>query len=552
LDPRYVLLNHGHDGDCDAWDTLAERSANGEMPIVYFHYDSDRRQLGGLRPSARTFAEYIDAFVRAHAPRWGTEYGDGSRFRQLLTVRPERQTREPRGIASEPRRATFGRASARSSRPPRPAPTRNIRRVSPSRLRHTVIRPADLMGTAVPVRTVPAPDRPHWPALDGLRGTAVLAVLVCHYSALLPQTPPVAALQLGWAGVDLFFVISGFLITGILFDAKGTPNYFRSFYGRRVLRIFPLYYGFLAVTLVCMIAARRATGSHAALEQLRAAQPSLWTYTANYWIPLQKTWSPWAEIIIPLWSLSVEEQFYLVWPLVVWRFSHRALIRIACGVIVGALLLRLVLTAAGAHWFALYTMTPTRADALATGALLALVIRLPDGYRVARRLANYAGPSAGLLLLALSGGFDPIHHPWLRVFLYGTLAVLFAALLFWSIDAASLRRVPMRFYSHPVLRTVGGYSYGIYVFHLPLMYLVTAAAARLRWYDPTHPTWPAGLALVALNAASTAGLAFVSFHFYEKPFLRLKQRFAKTSSHVAPGPYPCALPRVPERGGAFP
>ena len=85
LVPRYVLLNHGHDGDCDAWDMEAERSANGEMPIVYFNYDCDRRQLSGLRPSAKTFAEYIDAFVRAHAPQC-PERGLRRRAKRILAA----------------------------------------------------------------------------------------------------------------------------------------------------------------------------------------------------------------------------------------------------------------------------------------------------------------------------------------------------------------------------------------------------------------------------------------------------------------------------------
>src|SRR4051812_43084837 len=93
----------------------------------------------------------------------------------------------------------------------------------------------------------------HWPGLDGLRGTAILAVLLCHYSALFPATPTFPGVLVnGWAGVDLFFVISGFLITGILLDSKSSPNYFRNFYARRVLRIFPLYYAFLAAYLIVL------------------------------------------------------------------------------------------------------------------------------------------------------------------------------------------------------------------------------------------------------------------------------------------------------------
>lgn len=132
---------------------------------------------------------------------------------------------------------------------------------------------------------------------------------------------------------------------------------------------------------------------------------------------------------MPLWSLSVEEQFYLIWPLVIFSFSHRNLFRICLGIMIGEILVRLILTASGTNWFALYTLTPARANSLAAGALLALLIRLPNGKQFARRLYNYAGAIAGLLLVAVSaGGFDPIRHACLRDLIYSALAIFFSAL----------------------------------------------------------------------------------------------------------------------------
>ncbi len=334
--------------------------------------------------------------------------------------------------------------------------------------------------------------------------------------------------------MDLFFVLSGFLITGILFDAKGDSHYFRNFYARRVLRIFPLYYGFLAGLLLLLLVLKLAPGnfprqirssSNEGLRHLWGCQPWLWTYSANFWIAMQSAWSAWTEMIVPLWSLSVEEQFYLAWPLVIFSFSHRNLIRICLGIMIGAVCARLLLTAKGTNWFTLYTLTPTRADSLAAGALLALLIRLPDGEQLARKLSRYAGAIAALLLLAASRGFDPTRHPWLRDLFYSFLAIFFAALLFWSIDPPSLYGIPKRFYENRALRTIGRYSYGVYVIHLPLMYLISGLLALRGLYDPREEGWIAAIMLIVVNALLTAAIAFVSFHAYEKHFLRLKRYF---------------------------
>src|ERR1043165_344432 len=139
--------------------------------------------------------------------------------------------------------------------------------------------PDGSMDAANGVQAASPPGRRRLPALDGLRGTAILAVLICHYSALLPRTYGLAGfLQVGTHGVDLFFVLSGFLITGILFDAKGKEHYFRDFYVRRALRIFPLYYAALLVTVVLLPAIGGAIGAE--FGPAAAAQGWLWLYGA--------------------------------------------------------------------------------------------------------------------------------------------------------------------------------------------------------------------------------------------------------------------------------
>ena len=189
--------------------------------------------------------------------------------------------------------------------------------------------------------------RKHFPELDGLRGIAILLVLATHYQMAIPaHTAAERALKNilahGWAGVDLFFVLSGFLITGILYDSKGQSNYFRNFYGRRTLRIFPLYYGFLAVVLIGLIATATARHWNPSLPQFRnlwSLQPWLWTYTFNIACALGHG----SAHLGQLWSLSVEEQFYLVWPLVICFFPRRLLVPTCVTLIIGALALRILL-----------------------------------------------------------------------------------------------------------------------------------------------------------------------------------------------------------------
>ena len=205
--------------------------------------------------------------------------------------------------------------------------------------------------------------RKHFPELDGLRGLAILLVLATHYVMVAPTANFLerglkSICNHGWAGVDLFFVLSGFLITGILYDCKGQENYFKNFYVRRFLRIFPLYYGFLTVLLLGMLAAKIAfsqAGGGPHLTNLWDVQPYLWTYTFN----LACAFGHGSAHLGQLWSLSVEEQFYLVWPLVIFVCPRKAAVRVCVALIFAALLLRLALTLFVPQ-VDVYFLTPTR------------------------------------------------------------------------------------------------------------------------------------------------------------------------------------------------
>ncbi len=226
----------------------------------------------------------------------------------------------------------------------------------------------------------------HMAALDGVRGLAIALVLCVHF---IGDDVPQSLLERGvtrlacygvW-GVDLFFVLSGFLITGILYDARGGPGYFRNFYLRRTLRIFPLHYAVLAFLFVLLPAL--PLPYPAGLAEAAEHQRWLWPYAGNLYLSWQGAWSA-LPFVGHFWSLAVEEHFYLVWPVVVLFCSRRALLAVCVGCGVFALSLRVALALAGVSDVALVAFTPCRLDALCAGAFLAVTLRAVGLERMAQ------------------------------------------------------------------------------------------------------------------------------------------------------------------------
>ena len=237
------------------------------------------------------------------------------------------------------------------------------------------------------------------PELDGVRALAILAVMALHAVSGHPSGNPIvgAIAGIGWCGVDLFFVLSGFLITGTLIDTKGTPRALINFYLRRVLRIFPLYYTALILYFFVIPAAASLFG------RLQHFQPHeqiwYWSYLCN--------WSPSLGMahdqLAHFWSLSIEEQFYVVWPLLILTLSGRNS-RLLCGaLIVSAPCLRLALLLSTSNSGPLlYRNTLCRVDALAVGALCAFLVRDPRSIRLAMDLRSRLLLISGLTLAALA------------------------------------------------------------------------------------------------------------------------------------------------------
>jgi peptidoglycan/LPS O-acetylase OafA/YrhL len=369
--------------------------------------------------------------------------------------------------------------------------------------------------------TAPSGEPAHVPALDGLRGCAILAVLLLHFTSALgsPAGTPARVVKqvfgVGWVGVDLFFVLSGFLITGILADARDTPHRYRTFYVRRALRILPLYYGFVLLLFVvpALVGARAYTTSPA--DQL-----PYWLYLQNF-RPLTNQALNFAG---HLWSLAIEEQFYLAWPLVVFTLSRRNVLRVCVACLVGALAYRIQGVLAGANLHTVYFLTPGRIDGLALGGAVALLMRaggLPGLRRIAP--AVLAGSAAVLAGAALHpSGFDP-GGAYMVAAGYSALAFFFGALLVLALDAGPAR-LP-RLLSSRVLRFFGRYSYGLYVVHVPLITLARLAGVSPDRFAGTRWELPGLLGYMALMATASILVALASWHLYEKHFLRLKSRF---------------------------
>ena len=382
------------------------------------------------------------------------------------------------------------------------------------------------MSTAIPASAAPLPWRGHIPALDGLRGVAILLVMLLHFQLDAPDTTLGHAYQSvvdsGWAGVDLFFVLSGFLITGILYDNRADENYFRTFYVRRVLRIFPLYFGFLAVRF--FVAPQLFQPEWVDLHSPPSQQAWAWLYLTNLQIALFGGDGV-APFTAHFWSLAIEEQFYLVWPAVVLLLPRRRLLALCVGMVAGALLLRTVLVFALDNYAATYYFTPARMDALALGALIALVVRGPGGMEP---LLRWRAP-----VLAASGAAISVFFFWRGLWwrdpLVGTVGftvvgLFFAALLVSAVAAPAGSRL-QRACSARVLRFFGRYSYSLYVFHL-----VVHRVLKRTLFDPERaPAFVLGipLQLVFLVTATAISvvLAVASWHLFEKHFLKLKGRF---------------------------
>ena len=367
------------------------------------------------------------------------------------------------------------------------------------------------------------------PSLDGLRGLGAFLVIATHYGYS----------QDGWIVLEFFFVLSGFLITAILLTETNRPlgEYLGRFYWRRLLRTFPAYFGYLLICGIVYVCVRQPGGF---LDVL----PSLATYWFNFYTLFHFYADKPSFMFAHLWSMSVEEQFYLVWPFLVFVLSRAHLRRVIIAIVVLIPLFRLTLfgyfhlnrwTAPLAFFFA----TPFHLDAFSIGAAIA-VFRLTERELKPRWLFLASGcvlllglvnasigqnpydfiprvGEVGRFLRGLSFGYPEfLLQNWQFLWGYSVIDLWAAALII----SASQQNWLQRFLENRFLWHLGRISYGFYIFHMPILFL----------FKPILPTnqWSlAGFGFFVVLIVITFGVAHLSYFYFERRFLMLKDYFGK-------------------------
>jgi peptidoglycan/LPS O-acetylase OafA/YrhL len=371
-------------------------------------------------------------------------------------------------------------------------------------------------------------------ALDGIRGLAIILVIAFHTLLVTLTANPLvkawyATWGLSWAGVDLFFTLSGFLITGILLDSKGRPGYFRNFYARRSLRIMPLYYAVLILSIVVVPLVARGH-LPAMFRNLQDNQAWLWLYVQNFLMARGPHQLPGFG---HFWSLAVEEQFYWFWPLIVLVAPRKWLLRISLAICAVEPLIRFLLLEHGFSTWAVRQLTYTRIDSLLFGAIGAILVRQSSSFReYGRWMLAACVPSLALLgYLIYRDGYVQYENPTTIIFGFSALGILSLTLIHFSyFDQGFVARI----LSAPVLRWFGRHAYALYVFH-PMI----DAWWNLKYPPETGPhTALQAVAHLAVVFLPSCILAWISWVAIERPFLRMKKWFeyrdpATVNSRVA-------------------
>jgi peptidoglycan/LPS O-acetylase OafA/YrhL len=380
----------------------------------------------------------------------------------------------------------------------------------------------------------------HVPELDGIRGLAIAGVMALHFlGALTPVTAleraTVKLSSYGLWGVDLFFVLSGFLITGILADSKGRPGYFRNFYVRRGLRIFPLYYGLLLLVFVLVPGGLLERADPGFLEA-RNQQVWLWSYLTNFYLGSHTSFS--LPYFSHFWSLAVEEHFYFLWPVLILVLSRAGALRACVALTVASLAARIYFAVTVPDHLAAGVLTWCRLDSLCVGGWFALQARGESpltGTAAVRGLTLLAATVVGLSV------WHVLHLPADAIVLSvrtTALAVTFGFFIYSAARHPGLPRMRAALRTAP-LRMLGRYSYGLYVFHGLVAYAIATHSPEQFLTSTLGNHTLAAVAQVGLGVGTSFLIAVLSYEYFEAKFLSLKSRFSN-DRHI-----PASSPRVP-------
>jgi peptidoglycan/LPS O-acetylase OafA/YrhL len=359
----------------------------------------------------------------------------------------------------------------------------------------------------------------HNGALDGLRGVAILSVMLYHFTGSYKGANPLLRLWsliagAGWMGVDLFFVLSGFLITGILYDTAHAEHRVRNFYARRALRIFPLFYGVLFGLLLLTPVLHMHWRTEHLLYFFYLSNVSF-LLGPDFQLPSQ-----WVNLG-HLWSLAVEEQFYLLWPFIVWRVKDRTtLLRIILAVLIAGPILRALLLGTGMNALDVARLLVARADSLLFGGGVALLVRSRSAGRIPAGKILFIAASVLTMLLYLAHGPEQ-SSAWIATLGYSAIAMSCAGLILLAEEGSNWVTT---MFDRPLLRFFGRYSYGLYLFHG--LYFVYLRHLSGRLEHLLHLGLLAQLLIAVFGFLVSVALAVMSYHLFEAPILTLKRRFA--------------------------
>lgn len=369
----------------------------------------------------------------------------------------------------------------------------------------------------------------HIPALDAVRGLAILPVMLYHFTigykhdvSSIFDISFIRICGAGWLGVDLFFVLSGFLITGILYDTLQSPKYFMSFYGRRFLRIFPLYYAIL-ITSFFVLPGFLPLGP----SKLNVLLDNKWwflSYLINWKIAYIGDFNA-----IPagyIWSLAIEEQFYLIWPLIIYVARSKQL-QVAAWLLAGTIAVRFGLLLLGATPTSVYVLTVSHLDGLLIGSIISLYLRtntVAPGFHRHVKTAIIL-PSIAIFIMFIQQKEFYFYTLPVAYIGYLLLSVCFGGLLSTAIFSR-ISSVFGRIVNSKVLCSFGKYSYCLYLIHHPVGTALEKFVFNPRTHLFLNSLVPALILFIILSTMVCWTLAYISWHLYEKQFIKLKKYFS--------------------------